>query len=75
MDEDDEPFVDDVLAGAVLEDPEVPVMVLVVALVVVVAPAVVVAAVAPLLLMPFPLPPFSPVFFMLIAVCGGRRIQ
>lgn len=72
-DEEDEPFVVDVLAGAVLlEEPEVVlVMVLVVALVVVVAPAVVATAVAPLLLMPLPLPPFSPDFFMLIACRGG----
>lgn len=53
--------------AALLEDPEVFVIVLMVALVVVVAPAVVAAVVAPLLLMPLPLLPFSPDFFMLTA--------
>lgn len=53
--------------AALLEDPEVLVIVLMVALVVVVAPAVVAAAVAPLLLMPLPLLPLSPDFFMLTA--------
>lgn len=53
--------------AALLEDPEVFVIVLMVALVVVVAPAVVAAVVVPLLLMPLPLLPFSPDFFMLTA--------